>query len=297
MENYLFISLLANLVLMIFLLVFMYSIYMHDKQLDKDRKAIHIDASKSIEDAHKRAKNIIEGAVERAKDTLLKTEYIREDVIRDLDKNLHNVSEATVGMLRNEALSFNKEYKIMLETIQVEHAKMLEEARSALKEVEYLKKDLHEGLQVQIKDILESTKKSISEESQKFDAEYVDLVTSTKEEYLKTSRETLSKLEKIPENELIEFQNILKTESVAAQKILGERINELFTAAEKEVSSYKDQRMKEIDSQITAVTGRVLEEVVAKKLTRSDQEALIMKSLEMAKTEGLVPKSKESPKA
>jgi F0F1-type ATP synthase membrane subunit b/b' len=268
---------------------------MHDKQLDKDRKTIHTDASKSIEDAHKRAKNIIESAVERAKDTLLKTEYIREDVIRDLDKNLHNVSEATVGMLRNEALSFNKEYKIMLETIQVEHAKMLEEARAALKEVEYLKKDLHEGLQVQVKDILESTKKNISQEAQKFDSEYVDLLTTTKEEYLKTAREALTRLEKIPENELLEFQTILKTETLSAQKILGSRINDLFTAAEKEVSTYKEQRMKEIDSQISAITGKVLEEVVGKKLTRADQESLIMKSLESAKTEGFVPKPKDNP--
>lgn len=285
MENYLLISLLANIVLMIFLLVFMYSMYMHDKQLDKDRKTIHIDATKSIEEAHKRAKQIIESAVERAKDTLLKTEYIREDVIQDLDKNLQNVSEATVSMLRNEALSFNKEYKVMLETIQVEHAKMLEEARGALKEVEYLKKDLHDGLQAQVKEILESAKKNLTKDSETFDHEYVALLESTKNEYITSAKETLAKLEKIPENELVEFQNILKTETLSAQKILGERINTLFTAAEKEVSVYKEQRMQEIEKQIQSLTGKVLEEVVGKKLTRSDQEKLVMQSLELAKTE------------
>ncbi len=294
MENYLLISLVANLVLMIFLLLFMYSMYMHDKQLDKDRKTIHIDATKSIEDAHKRAQQIIENAVERAKDTLLKAEYIREDVISDLDKNLHDVSESTVTMLRSEALRFNKEYKTMLETIQVEHAKMLEEARGALKDIEYLKRDLHDGLQIEVKEIMTIAKKNLEDESKKFDSEYVSLLESTKDQYLQSAQETLSKLEKIPENELIEFQNILKTETLSAQKILGSRINELFSAAEKEVVTYKEQRMKEIDTQIASITGSVLEEVVGKKLTKSDHELLIMKSLEKAKIEGMIPKDNKT---
>jgi hypothetical protein len=176
METYLLISLLANLILMVFLLIFMYSVYLHDKQFDRDRRQLHLDASKSIEEAHTRAKEIIEHAVERAKDTLLKTEYIREEVIKDLDHSLHEVSEATIEMLKNEAVSFNKEYRTMLESIQVEHAKMLEEARASLKEVEFLKKDLHEGLQSQMQSVLDSAQKNLSEQTTSFYEEYVKLL-------------------------------------------------------------------------------------------------------------------------
>ena len=289
MESYLLISLLANLVLMVFLLVFMYSVYLHDKQFDRDRRALHLDASKSIEDAHKRSKEIIESAVERAKDTLLKTEYIREDIIKDLENNLKEVSEATIGMVRNEALGFNKEYRTMLESIQVEHAKMLEEARTALKDIEYLKKDLHVGLQSQIQAVLDAAQKNLTEETSSFDEEYVTLLESTKKEYLTRAQETLQTLEKIPEQELAEFRTILRTETLSAQKLLGNRIDELFTTAEKELDTFKQQRMEEIDREIEGITGTVVEEVLGKKLTKADQETLVMRSLEKAKVEGMFP--------
>lgn len=289
METYLLISLLANLVLMVFLLVFMYSVYLHDKQFDRDRKALHLDATKSIEDAHKRAREIVENAVERAKDTLLKTEYIREDVIKDLDRNLHEVSEATIGMLRREALAFNKEYKTMLDAIQVEHAKLLDDARSALKDVEYLKKDLNDGLKADVQTVLETAKKNLTTETEKFDTEFVKLLASTKQEYLQSAQETLKVLEKIPEQELIEFREILKTETLSAQKLLGERMNTLFAAAEQEVDTYKKQKMAEIDKQVSSLTSSVIEEILGGKLTKAEHESLVMKSLEKAKNDGVFP--------
>ncbi len=288
MDIYLVISLVANLVLMAFLLVFMYSVYLHDKQFDKDRKALHLDASRSIEDAHKRAKDIIESAVDRAKDTLLKTEYIREDLIKDLEDNLQNVSDATVKMVREEAVEFNREYKTLLESIQVEHAKMLEEARGALQEVEYLKKEFHTDLQNEVKQVLNEAHKSVTAETLKFDEEYTKLLKETRQEYLVKAEETLKILEKIPEQEITEFREILKTETVSAQKLLGNRINDLFAAAEKEVDLYKQQRMQEVEEKVQTLTSSVLEEVLGKKLSKSDQESLVIKSLEKAKNEGTI---------
>lgn len=293
MESYLLISLLANLVLMAFLLMFMYSVYLRDKQFDRDRRALHVDASKSIEDAHKRAKVIIENAVERAKDTLLKTEYIREDIIKDLDQNLEDISQATVGMVRNEALTFNKEYKTLLESLQVQHAKMLEEARASLKDIEFLKRDLHENLQSQMQEVLHKAQGKLDEQTQEFDTEYATLLETTKNEYLKRAEQTLQKLEKIPEQELDEFRSVLKTETVSAQKMLGKRIDELFLAAEKEVDAYKKSRLEEIDQEIQGITGSVVEEVLNKKLTKADQETLVLQSLEKAKKDGLFPAKNE----
>lgn len=294
MDIYLVISLVANLVLMAFLLVFMYSVYLHDKQFDKDRKALHLDASRSIEDAHKRAKDIIESAVDRAKDTLLKTEYIREDLIKDLEHNLQNVSDATVKMVREEAVEFNREYKTLLESIQVEHAKMLEEARGALQEVEYLKKEFHTDLQNEVKQVLDEAHKSVTAETLKFDEEYTKLLKETRQEYLAKAEETLKILEKIPEQEITEFREILKTETVSAQKLLGNRINDLFAAAEKEVDLYKQQRMQEVEEKVQTLTSSVLEEVLGKKLSKSDQESLVIKSLEKAKVEGALPNKEEN---
>ena len=293
MESYLLISLLANLVLMAFLLMFMYSVYLRDKQFDRDRRALHVDASKSIEDAHKRAKVIIENAVERAKDTLLKTEYIREDIIKDLDQNLEDISQATVGMVRNEALSFNKEYRTLLESLQVQHAKMLEEARASLKDIEFLKRDLHENLQSQMKDVLDKAQEKLDEQTKDFDTEYTTLLETTKKEYLERAEQTLQKLEKIPEQELEEFRSVLKTETVSAQKMLGKRIDELFLAAEKEVDAYKKSRLEEIDREIQGITGSVIEEVLNKKLTKADQETLVLQSLEKAKRDGIFPTKQE----
>lgn len=266
---------------------------MHDKQFDRERKALHLDASRSIDDAHKRAKDIIENAVERARNTLLQTEYIREDIIKDLEQNLSNVSDATVKMVREEALTFNKEYKTLLESIQVEHAKMLEDARAALKDVEYMKKEFQVDLQNEVKSVLEEAHKSVSVETDKFDKEYVELLSQTKQEYLTKAEETLKVLEKIPEQEMEAFREVLHTETLSAQKLLGNRINELFVAAEKEVDAYKQNRMSEVEEKMQTLTSRVLEDVLSKKLTRADHENLVKKALEKAKIDGSLPRKEE----
>ncbi len=293
MDTYLLISLIANLVLMVFLLVFMYSVYMHDKQFDKDRKALHLDASRSIEDSHKRAKEIVEQAVSRAQDILLKTQYIRDDIIKNLEHNLSDVSDATVKMVREEALSFNQEYKTLLESIQVEHAKMLEEARSALQDVEYLKKEFHTDLMSEVKLVLEEAHKSVAAETDKFDAEYAQLLSQTKQEYMAKAEEALKILERIPEQEMKEFKEVLQKESLSAQKLLGNRINELFSAAEKEVDAYKQQRISEVKTQLESATETILEEVIGKKLSRQDHEVLVMKALDKVKLEGSLPKKED----
>lgn len=288
MNIYLIISLIANLLLMGFMLAFMYSLYMKDKQYDRDRRAMHVDATRTIEDAHKKAKQIIENAVDKARDTLLNTEYIKEDVMKDLERNLQDVSEATVKLLRDNALSFSKDYKVMLESIQVEHAKMLEEARAALKEIEQAKRNMQEDIAVQTKQILDEAHKSMEAETNKFDTEFRQLLETTKKEYMEKAETTLSALEKIPEQELTEFHEVLKKETLSAQQLLGKRVSDLFTEAEKEVAGYKEQRMREIETELSTVTGAVVEEVLGRKLTANDQEKLIMDALNHAKAEGVV---------
>lgn len=288
MNIYLIISLVANLLLMGFMLAFMYSLYMKDKQYDRDRRVMHVDATRTIEDAHKKAKQIIENAVDKARQTLLSTEYIKEDVMKDLERNLQDVSEATVKLLRDNALSFSKDYKVMLESIQVEHAKMLEEARAALKDIESAKQTMQEDMITQTKQILDNTHKDLEADSAKFDTEYRELLETTKKEYMEKAEATLSALEKIPEQEMTEFKDILKKETLSAQQLLSTRVSDLFSQAEQEVADYKQQRMREIEAEISQVTGSVVEEVIGRKLTSSDQEKLIMDALARAKADGVV---------
>ncbi len=287
MNTYLTISLIANLGLMAFLLMVMYSIYMRDKQFDRDRRALHLDATKSIEDAQKRARDIVESAVDRARDILVNTEYLKEDIVKNLERDLNDVSEATVKLLRNEALNFNKEYKILVESIQVEHAKMLEEAREALKEVEYVKENLQDEMKTQMKAVLEDAQKKLTEETTTFEQEYKELLAQTKQEYMTKAEEVLTVLGKIPETEMAEFQNILREQTVSAQKVLGDRIAELFAGAEKEVEQYRKQRLEEMKESFATITTRLLEDIVGKKLTKADHEQLVMQALEKAKAESV----------
>lgn len=266
----------------------MYSLYSKDKQYDNERRRMHLDSSKSIEDAHKKAKSIIEQAVDKARDTLVHTQYIREDLIKNLESDLNDVSEATVKLLRDEALSFNKEYKEMLENIQLEHAKMLEEARLALKDVEYSRQTLQADMETQVKDILSKSHQSLEAESVTFNDEYKQAMEATKKEYMVKATEVLKVLETIPETELESFKQTLQQEASTARESLQKQITELFASAEKEVDTYKQQRMHEVEQSVAQATAEILEEALAKKLTKSDQEALVISALEKAKVDGVL---------
>jgi F0F1-type ATP synthase membrane subunit b/b' len=294
MNIFLPISLLLNIVVMAFLLAFMYSLYMKDKQYDRERRRMHVDSSKSIEDAHRRSKEIIEQAVEKARDTLIHTEYIREDLIKNLETDLNDVSEATVKLLRSEALSFSKEYKEMLENIQLEHAKLLEEARIALKDVEYSRQTLQADMQTQVKDILTKSQKSLEAESSVFNDEYKQAMEAAKNEYMAKAGEVLKQLETIPETELESFKQTLQAEAATARETLQKQITGLFASAEKEVDTYKQQRMHEVEQSVAQVTTEILEEALGKKLTKADQETLVINGLEKAKIDGVLYANNEA---
>lgn len=264
---------------------------MRDKQYDKDRRTMHVDASRAIEDAHKRAKDIIERAVLRAQDILLKTEYIKEDIIKNLESNLGDVTDATVKMVRNEALEFNKEYKTLLEEVQVEQVKTLEEVRLSLQDVEYLREDFRNDIQSEVKKVLDETHKNIADQAGKFEDEFAQMLSQTKQEYMSKSEDVLKQLEMIPESEMEEFKTILQKETLSAQKILGDRISELFVEAEKQAAEYKQQRINEVKEQLESVTADVLEEVIGKKLSRQDHEKLVMNALEQISVKGDLTKT------
>lgn len=280
---------------MVFLCVFLYTSSQKDKGYDRDRRTMHTGASQELDDAHKRAKHIIEQSVEKARDILVKTEYIKEDVVKKLEEDMQEVSAATVAMLRNEAVAFNKEYKILLESIQVEHAKMLEEARMSLQDIEQVKQAFQGDLHARVDTILSEAEKNLQTQTVGFDKEYQELLENTKKEYLTRAQNTLQKLEKIPEQEMIEFQAILKKETVTAQQLLGQRISDLFGAAEKEVVAYKNSRLKEVEASLQDITGKVVEEVIGAKLTKADHEALVLRALERAKNEGVLGASVKQP--
>lgn len=86
---------------------------------------------------------------------------------------------------------------------------------------------------------------------------------------------------------LTDFQNVTSNLELELQKQIKDFRNTLLANLEKEVEEYKLQKIKRIDQVSVGIVQKVAQEVMNKSLTTEDHEALVIRSLDKAKKEGV----------
>lgn len=88
-----------------------------------------------VEQAQKQANAIVEKAVESAKHILFETEYVKQDITREMQDSLQKVAEESVKMVQGRSLESEKEFRTVVDEIKSEFAKAAESKLSAIAQV------------------------------------------------------------------------------------------------------------------------------------------------------------------
>ena len=87
--------------------------------------------------------------------------------------------------------------------------------------------------------------------------------------------------------EIKNFTQSMEELTVSLQKLVRKKIDTDYTQAKKEIKDYKEEELKKVDRQIYELLEKVSRLVLGKALSLSEHEALIEKSIEKAKKEGM----------
>lgn len=201
--------------------------------------------------------------------------------------------------------------------IVVSYGKMMKKIHFYQKEEQGLKKQMHDKADEIIEEAREKAHKIISEahftknkakdafeqslsvasQNQIKDFENVsqDFLNLYKKELnlIKSqTAEIVRKMSKDVEKDILKdlkgFKEILKKETIASQKIVGEKIEEDYKNVEQEVQVYKKEQLKKVEDHIYSVLQAVSKLVIGRALSTEEHERLIIDALNRAKTEGVI---------
>jgi hypothetical protein len=93
------------------------------------------DSLQLIESAQKQANAIVEKAVESAKHILFETEYVKQDITREMQDSLSRVAEESVKLVQGRSTESEREFRQVVDEIKAEFAKEAEKKLSAIEKV------------------------------------------------------------------------------------------------------------------------------------------------------------------
>ncbi len=228
---------------------------------------------------------VIEEARKKAERILLDAEYIKKDLVEELDSNLQRIAATSIKQLEQETAAYHQQHAQLFAKMDVEHDKLLDEIRSSLEELKTLKKELLKEFESSLKQTSEEIANELKLESGEYKKQFHELLDSTKAEFLRKAEESVAAIEKIPQEEIESFKEILRSETIESQKIIGKRVNEEFNEVQKEIQEYKDQKFEDMDESVQEVIKKVTKEVLSKSLSDEDHRKLVLEALQEAKTE------------
>jgi len=92
--------------------------------------------------------------------------------------------------------------------------------------------------------------------------------------------------------EIKKFNSVIEQETISSQKMLAKKIDDEYSLAKKDIDAYRQDRLRIVDERIFEILEKVSKLVLGKAISPSDQEALIIDSLEKAKKEAIFDSAK-----
>ncbi len=182
-----------------------------------------------------------------------------------------------------------------VEFVQKELKSAVAEAISEIEPKVFADKKLNDLIHHKLNETLTSVKdealSAAKIETSEFHKDYSEAISELKEIYKNSANGSIKGVEEIIKSEFTDFREILKDETVSAQKIIEGKIEEAFDSALREVEEYKKQRINLVNKQIEDKTILILKSVLGESLTLEDHEKLIKTALDKANKNGLFTKA------
>lgn len=132
-------------------------------------------------------------------------------------------------------------------------------------------------------DAKEEVRRAMQATSQDLLAKYHGMLDDLKEENINLFKNVSKDIKEGAVHEVGDFQTGLHQETIAAQKLVEEKIRLAWEKAEKEIEAYKQEKLKAIDDSLDRVLQFVTKRLLGKTISLQDHEDLVLKALEEAK--------------
>lgn len=200
-----------------------------------------------------------------------------------------SVPKSVDDQAQEEIMTAHRESRVVID-------KAAEKAQELLLDAEYIKSDLSSSMEESIRTIADNAIVSFQNESQELHKQYKVLFQDIRKRYVDEVEKTVKSIDSLADEELKSFQKIIKDETVSSQDKVEKRAEAVFVQAQKEIETYKAQKVQEIDAQVKDMLGKVFSNVLQKSLSDEDHQKLVMNALESAKKEGFLAHSEAAVK-
>ena len=153
-------------------LMYVYFLYNKERKTWRKHREVLHESANIVEDAHARANKLVEQAVEKAGKTISEGEYLREDLVKNFEKDLEKVAETMKGNLSVDEKSFEQAFQTFAESLRAEYLKKVDATLASIdaqaqKEIQ----DFRSSVEKATLDSQSNLQKNISGEFEKAQAE------------------------------------------------------------------------------------------------------------------------------
>lgn len=160
-------------------------------------------------------------------------------------------------------------------------------AKQTLTEADYLKSELSKKMEELLTQVANNDVHLLQNKSNEINLWYKNLLERVEHEHAKKAEESIKSVEGIIDQQIHEFSDILKKQTMNSETMVTQRVNEEYAKSHQEIEQYKQQQMQQIAQAADALVLKITEEVLGKALTTQDHKKLIFDALEKAKHDGL----------
>ena len=243
-----------------------------------------IDHSSGNSQNQKQASEIIDNAVTQARQTLLDTDVLQKDLVKQVEKNLLEVEENTSRLLESESEALDQQYKDLLSHMQ----EAIVKARETLVNTEYVRDDFIRELENNLSKVGQELQNDLRKQSEAMTGEYKDMFDDMRKGYLKHSEDTVKAFEKVAEEKIDEFKSQLEEKTIQSEASADKNLTARYQQIAQELEEYRANQMAQIQANSLKILEDVTNRVLGKSINLLTHEQLVLEAIEQAKQDGVI---------
>ncbi len=183
----------------------------------------------------------------------------------------------------------HKKAQDLLESSQEKSAEIIEKAQSKALELinsaQFYNEETRHIFQQELEKAKQNQHLEFSQASSEFLKSYEKALEEIKSENIKGLHKVSEDIQAVSSSQVGNFEKIIEEETLAAQKIVEEKIEKEYQVLKSELDNYKKTEIQKVERNIVRIIRRVSEKVLSKGLSMAEHEQIVLQSLEEAKKE------------
>jgi F0F1-type ATP synthase membrane subunit b/b' len=179
----------------------------------------------------------------------------------------------------------------MLDEARDKALKIIQDANSKaeamLTDAQLTKQSMKSTSETTLADITTAQRQQLDRVAKEVLATHQKMLDEVKADNVNIFRNISKDIEKQSMDEVKNFREILEKETIGSEKIVAEKIEKDYLQMKQELSLYKANKFKQLDSMVNQVLQSVAKQVIGKTLNLRDHQDLVIAALEKAKKEGV----------